>query len=299
MDIDKKYFHDPDAAREHLEAILWRGGCVCPHCGVIGDHYKLQGKSDRPGLRKCREKVCRKKFTVTVNTVFHRSKIPLNKWLLAAYLMAASKKGISAHQIHRMLGVTYKSAWFMCHRLREAAKNTGKDRKLGVDGATVEIDETYYGRKPGRKKRPGTSHKLKIFSLVERGGDVRSFEVEHVSAATLRPIIREQVDQSAKIMTDEMGAYKDLDKEFAQHSVVTHSKGEYVRAEAYTNTVEGYFSLLKRGIVGTFHHVSAEHLFRYVCEFDFKYNGRHLTDTERAEKLLANVVGKRLLYCAG
>jgi transposase-like protein len=288
------HFQDADKAREYLEALRWKNGPVCPHCGVVGDHYKLQGKSTRPGLWKCKD--CRKQFTVIVGTVFSDSKISLNKWLLAVHLLCASKKAMSSHQLHRMLGVTYKSAWFMTHRIREAMK-TGYTGLLGSGGGTVEADETYWGNQGKQKKGGrGYQHKMKIVSLVERGGEKRSVVVSSVNAKTLRVVIDANVSKSAHLMTDEHYAYTKLGREFASHGVTKHVAGEYARGEVHSNTVESSFSLLKRGLIGTFHHVGEQHLQRYVTEFDFRWNNRKITDTERAEVLLQQVHGKRLTY---
>jgi transposase-like protein len=285
-DLTAPYFQDKDKARERLEAIRWPDGPICPHCGSL-KAWKLQGKKSRPGLYKCGEYQCRKQFTVTVGTVFERSKIPLNKWLMTVHLMCASKKGISSHQLHRMLGVTYKTAWFMTHRIREAMKDPMKGM-LGSGGGIVEADETFWGnRKPKRQKKGrGYEHKMKILTLIERGGNARSFHVPAVSAKTLRPILREHIAREAHLMTDEAAQYvlskPPIAGDFASHSFVRHSRGEYVKGNTHTNTLESYFSVLKRGLVGTFHHVSAQHLNRYCGEFDFRYNHRKLTDRERA-----------------
>src|SRR3989344_6035133 len=281
-------FQNDDKAREYLERIRWPDGSICPHCGSIGKHYQLEGKAHRPGLWKCVD--CREQFTVTVGTVFERSKIPLSKWLMAVYLLCSSKKGMSSHQLHRMLGITYKTAWFMTHRIREAMKTNPKGL-LGSGGGTVEADETFWlnskRSKKGRAyKGRGFEHKEKIVSLVERNGHVRSFHVPQVNAANLRPILKANMAADAHLMTDDYSAYFLLGKEFASHSVVKHSKKEYVRGNAHTNTVEGYFSLLKRGLIGTYHHVGAQHLQRYVSEFDFRYNNREITDAERADNAL-------------
>ncbi len=289
------HFIDADKAREYLEALRWPHGPICPHCGVVGQHYALSGKAHRPGLWKCKD--CRKQFSVTVGTVFSGSKIPLNKWLLAVHLMCASKKAISSHQIHRMLGITYQSAWFMTHRIREAMRD-GVGGLLGSGGGTVEADETFWGNEGKQAKGArGYAHKMKVFSLVERGGSKRSIVVKSTSAKTLRPLMSENVAKDAKIMTDEMGAYRDVSKEFASHDIVTHSKGEYVCEKTiHTNTVESSFSLLKRGLIGTFHHVGEQHLQRYATEFDFRWNARKVSDTERSDLLLKQVHGKRLTY---
>lgn len=303
-DLTAPIFTDPEAARKHLESIRWPDGPYCPHCGECENVKELKGKSHRPGLHKCYS--CKKNFTVTVKSIFERSKIPLNKWIAAVHLMAASKKGISAHQIHRMLGVTYKTAWFMCHRIREAMSESAGGTLLGGGGGMVEADETYWGHSERRnrdykhKARRGYEHKEKIFTMVERGGKVRSHHVPVVNGETLGPILKRQIAHDAQLMTDQHGIYKSLAKKYnlAHHSV-NHGIGEYVRGPLHTNTVESYFSILKRGLVGTFHHVSPEHLKRYVGEFDFRYNYRtslDVNDDERARMILANADNKRLTY---
>jgi transposase-like protein len=298
MDLTNPIYTDANEARKHLESIRWPDGPVCPHCGSISkDHYELKGKTTRPGLYKCKD--CVQPFTVTVGTVFERSKIPLNKWVLASHLMASSKKGFSAHQLHRTIGVTYKTAWFMEMRLREAMKITPTG-PLGGGGGTVEADETYWGNKKPYGKNPrGFGHKMKVVSLVERGGSVRSFHVPTVNAATLKPILKAHIAKDANLHTDDAKFYQKVGKEFASHEAVMHSRGEYVRGNVTTNTVEGFFSILKRGLVGTFHHVGEQHLQRYVTEFDFRYNHRSslaVSDTERATALLKGIGGKRLTY---
>lgn len=293
-DLFAPHFQDADKAREYLEALRWPNGPVCPHCGVEGEHYALKGKAHRPGLMKCKD--CRKQFSVTVGTVFERSKIPLNKWLLAVHLMCASKKAISSHQIHRMLGVTYKSAWFMTHRIREAMK-PGSAGLMGSGGGTVEADETYWGNNgKQRKGARGYAHKMKVVSLVERGGEKRSVVVNAVNAKALRVVLDENVSKSANLMTDEHSGYTLIGREFASHGVTSHGSGEYARGEVHSNTVESSFSLLKRGLIGTFHHVGEQHLQRYVTEFDFRWNHRKVTDRERSDTLLQAVSGKRLTY---
>lgn len=308
--LDHPIFNNDDAAREFLENQRWPNGPICPHCGVEDEATLLQGKQ-RPGLYQCN--ACRKQFSVTVGTVFERSKIPLYKWLLATHLMSASKKGISAHQIHRTIGVTYKSAWFMCHRIREAMREPHTDDQLGGGGGTVEVDETFWGNKKprGQKKGRGYHHKEKILTLVERGGRARSFHVPSVKAATLRPIMKEQIKHDTRIMTDEAAQYVHasnpligkshslLKSDFQNHEYVNHGIGEYVRGDIHTNTIEGYFSILKRGLVGTFHHVSPKHLKRYVGEFDFRYNHRvklGYGDLDRTKALIRGISGKRLTY---
>jgi transposase-like protein len=291
-DLTNPIFTDETKAREHLETLRWPNGAFCPHCGATEKITRLDGESHRPGLHQCN--ACRQHFTVTVGTLFERSHIPLHKWLMAFHLMSASKKGISSHQLHRMLGITYKSAWFMTHRIREAMTNNHTGM-LG-DNGPVEADETFVGTKPGAKKRRGYGHKNAVLSLVERNGEVRSFHVPSVTAKTLKPYLQDNILPDAHLMTDDAGQYRLIGPEFAQHGVVTHSTGEYVNGEAHTNTVEGYFSILKRGLIGTYHHVGAQHLQRYVCEFDFRYNHRKVTDSERAESALKGITGKRLTY---
>lgn len=284
-------FHNDEAAFAYLEGLRWPGGPVCPKCGTINHAYKTK----RLHVYRCAEKGCRKDFSVTVGTVFESRRIPLHKFLLAAYLICASKKGISGKQIERMLGVTYKTAWFMMHRLREAMKSTGG--LLGASGQAVEVDETYWGNVGKQKKGArGWFHKMKVVSLVERGGDKRSYHLPKVTAQTLRPILTSQIAAKAKLMTDDAQVYRTLGSDFAKHGVVNHSAGEYVRGSVTTNTVESSFALLKRGLYGTFHHVGEQHLQRYATEFDFRWNQRKVTDGERAAALLGQIGGKRLMY---
>jgi transposase-like protein len=293
-DLTKPIFIREEAARKHLEKLRWPNGPVCLHCGESEKITKLKGKSHRPGLYKCN--ACRQPFTVTVGTILEDSHIELHKWLLAFHLMAASKKGISSHQLHRMLGITYKSAWFMTHRIREAMKpDYFRAKALGGNGP-VEADETFIGTKPGAKKRKGYGHKNAVLSLVERNGEVRSFHVPGVSAKTLKPYLKYHIDPEAHLMTDDAGQYRILGPEFAQHDVVAHSNDEYVRGEAHTNTVESFFSILKRGLIGTYQHVGVQHLQRYVTEFDFRYNLRKVTDFQRATQAVKGIAGKRLTY---
>lgn len=264
----------------------------------------MEGEAHRAGLFQCN--ACRKQFTVTVGTLFERSKIPLTKWLLATFLLTASKKGISAHQMHRMLGISYKSTWFMMHRIREALRPLHPTERMGGEGKTVEADETYIGGKEKNKHKSkrakrnlgGSWGKETVFSLVERQGEVRSLHTPSVTADTLRPILVTQLAPKTKLMTDDAGQYRHMHKDF-DHSIVNHGAGEYVRGDAHTNTVEGYFSILKRGIVGTYHHVSPQHLKRYLGEFDFRYNersSRGVEDAERASKAIQGIRGKRLTY---
>ena len=294
-DLTHPIYHDNDAARDHLESLLWPDGPMCPRCGVIGDRItKLKGKSTRPGVHKCKD--CRKPFTVTVGTVMERSKIPLCKWVLAAQLMASSKKGMSALQLHRMIGTTYETAWFLFHRLRECA-NDPKRGPIGGANKVVEADETYVGGKAKNKASGPPPKKHPVFALVERGGEVRSFHVTNVNSKTLRPLIVKTTSRKSYLMTDESPVYPKTGDEFAGHGTVNHSAKEYVRGGFwYTNTVESYFALIKRGVYGNFHNVSEAHLHRYLSEFDFRYNTRAMSDAERGDELLKGAKGKRLMY---
>jgi transposase-like protein len=298
--ISAPQFHDQDEARKYLERLRWPQGPICPKCGVVGHAYETK----RPGVYRCAEPKCRKDFTVMVGTLFERSHVPLNKWLMAAFLISASKKGMSAHQLMRMLDVTYKTAWFLAHRLREAMREGNFPGQIGGANKVVEVDETYIGGKDKNRhahKRAGIrggSAKEAVVALVERGGKVRSRHVADVNAKTLRPILEAQIDAASNIMTDEAKVYPAITGGFASHDSVNHGADEYVRLGGFvhTNTVENYFSILKRGIYGTYHHVSAVHLKRYAGEFDFRYNNREITDSERADVLLLGIEGKRLTY---
>jgi transposase-like protein len=297
-DLTNPIFHDEDVAREWLEARIWANGRICPHCGSVSQSTLMQGKSHRSGLYQCN--ACREPFTVTVGTLYERSHIPLHKWLAATHLLMASKKGMSAMQIHRMLGVSYKSAWFMMHRIRESLRETvAHNGPLGGENKVVEADETFVGGK-ARNRKGKVPPKEAVLSLVERGGRVRSRHVADVSGSTLRTAIVTQIDRASYLMTDEAPQYRKIGEEFACHGSVNHSAEEYVRAYFWhTNTAEGYFSILKRGIVGTYHHVSAEHLHRYLAEFDYRYNERTVlgvNDRERMEKSVQGIVGRRLTY---
>ena len=295
-DLNNPIFKSEDKARQHLERLRWPDGPVCPHCGAMERMAKIESKSTRPGLYYCNH--CTKQFTVTVGTVFERSHVPLNKWVLAFHLVCASKKGMSSHQLHRMLGVTYKTAWFMTHRIREAMKPGGTGL-LGSGGGTVEADETFVGRKRGRTPRAGVSHKHAVFSLVERKGAARSFHVPGTMGDDLRPHFDKHLSKDAHLMTDEGGQYRYIGPDYASHQTVNHSKKEYVRGNAHTNTIEGFFSIFKRGVVGTFHHISEQHLQRYMHEFDFRYSHRKalgFSDSERAQAALKGISGKRLTY---
>jgi transposase-like protein len=290
-----------EAALAYLEVVLWPNGPVCPHCGATDRIYSLKGKTTRLGLRKCGH--CRKPFTVMVGTLFERSHVPLHKWVQAFYLLCCSKKGISSHQLHRMLGVSYKAAWFMSHRIREAMKTGGLD-PLGGTGGIVEADETYYGEKadPAERRKPGQrgpAGKRPVVGLVERGGRVRTFHVEKANKDTVEGIVRQNVAREAALMTDESALYAEVGKELASHETVNHSAEEYVRGEVHTNTMDGYWGLFKRGMRGVYQHCAEKHLHRYLAEFDFRYNNRvrlGIEDSERADLALAGVKGKRLTY---
>lgn len=293
--FDNPIFTNDDAARAYLEQLRWPEGPVCPHCGCVGNSTALQGTKHRTGLYKCKD--CRKQYTVTVGTVFEKSKVPLRKWMLATHLMCASKKGMSAHQMHRMLGVTYKTAWFMAHRIREAMTDDDMPRIGGKD-EIVEVDETYWGTDSRETPERGIHSKNKIVSLVERGGEVRSFHVRRVNSTTLKTVMHEHISRGTRIMTDEAKCYAwvGAGKHFGGHYTTNHSEGEYSRGMVHSNTVEGFFSIVKRGLIGTFHHVDEKHLHRYLDEFDFRYNTRDFTDAERTDMALKRIYGKRLYY---
>ena len=293
-DLTNPIYSNADKAREHLEALHWPHGPVCPRCGTVDRITKLTGKSTRPGVYKCNE--CAKPFTVTVGTIFEDSKIPLNKWLLAFRLLNSAKKGFSAHELHRDLGITYKSAWFMAHRIREAM--AGDDSPLGGPETVVEADETYVGGKARNRATRKPAPKKAVVALVERDGMARSFHVANVNAKTLRPLIVTNVDRSAHLMTDESPVNTRVGREFNGHSSVNHSANEYVTTGGFkhSNTVENFFSIFKRGVIGTYHHMSEAHLARYCREFDFRYNTRKLTDSERTIEAIKGARGKRLMY---
>lgn len=302
VDLTNPIFSDPDAARLHFEGIRWPNGAHCPFCGQSETVKALGGKSMGPGWYHCKE--CRKKFTAAVGTIYERSHIPMTKWLLATHLMCASKKGISAHQLHRMLGLPYKTAWFMAHRIREGMRELHPAGPLGGEGMTVEVDETYIGGKEKNKHRSkrlhptgGSGGKEVVFALVERQGRVRSHHIPSVTAKTLRPIMEAEIAKTSTLHSDDGGAR--VARQFPRHASVNHSIGEYVRGDVHTNTIEGYFSIMKRGITGVYHHVSPQHLKRYLAEFDFRYNERSallVSDAERAAKAVKGVVGKRITY---
>ncbi len=298
--LSKAYFHDEAAAYEHVESILWPTGPICPHCGCTGRIGKIKANPEkrvRHGLHRCGD--CKKQFTVKVGTVFEASKVPLHKWLQALHLMVASKKGISAHQLHRVLEVTYKTAWFMAHRIREAMR-TGDLAPMGGNGGAVEADETFIGSEPGAPKKRAWHHKLKVLSLVDREtGRAHSVVVNDLKKKTIGPILRENIAKETRLMTDEAGHYVGMHREFAGHGVVSHGRGEYVRGDVHTNTIEGYFSIFKRGMKGTYQHCAKKHLHRYLAEFDFRYSNRSavgVEDRERADRALKGIAGKRLKY---
>jgi transposase-like protein len=293
-DLQNPAFHDETKAREWLESHVWPDGPFCPHCGEFEQVTALKGKKHRLGLYQCNS--CRQQFTVTVGTLYERSKIPLSKWLMAAYLLCASKKGMSTRQLSRMLGVSVKSTWFMMHRIREAMRE-GKPDALGGKNKVVESDESWIGGKAKNKAFGPPPKKEPVVALVERDGSVRSFHVEAVSRDNLQPILFTQIDRASYLMTDESPVYKSPGKEYSGHGTVNHSIKEYVRGKFWhTNTVEGYFSILKRGITGNYQWVSAKHLKRYLGEFDFRYNTRDITDMERAVLAAKGIQGKRLTY---
>jgi transposase-like protein len=293
-DLSNPIFHDEEKAREWLEARVWTNGRICPHCGVVDQSTLMKGKSHRAGLYQCN--ACREPFTVTVGTLYERSKVPLHTWLAVTHLMMASKKGMSALQISRMIGKPYKTVWFLCHRVRESLKETPKGT-LGGQNKVVEADETYIGGKAKNRAHREPAPKQAVFSLVERDGNVRSFHMAQVSAKTLGPVIQENIHKASALMTDESPIYPKLGEGFSYHGTVNHSANEYARAYFWhTNTVEGYFSLLKRAVFGTFHHVSEAHLHRYTAEQDFKWNTRKMSDAERMHKSVGGIVGKRLTY---
>ncbi len=295
--LNQPYFQDEDAAYVKLESVVWPNGATCPHCGGADRMKKMGGTATRPGLYKCY--ACRKQSRVTVGTVFESSHVKLHVWLQAMYLMCSSKKGISSNQLAGTLGVTVKTGWFMSHRLREAMTSGVGLPPMGGEGAVVEIDETFIGQKKDMPKQRGYAHKHAVLTLVERGKGSRSFHVDGTAAADLLPIIKANVDPKTQIMTDEAGQYASLKKSFAAHDFVRHGVGEYGRGAVHTNTVEGFYSVFKRGMKGVYQHCSEKHLYRYVTEFDFRYNNRvkvGVDDAQRTVNALRGIVGKRLTY---
>ncbi|MGA9847252.1 MAG: IS1595 family transposase [Roseiarcus sp.] len=300
--LSADHFHSEEAAFEYVEARLWAFGRVCPHCGVVDSSGALKGKTTRVGLYKCY--ACRKPFTVRMGTIFESSHVKLNIWLQAIYLLCSSKKGISTRQLQRTFGGSLKTAWFLGHRIREAMR-TGELAPMGGAGGIVEIDETYIGRKQGFEVQRGGGHKNAVLTLVERGGAARSFHVESVKKDDVMPIVRANLDRETHVMTDEAGRYAKLGDEFARHDAVDHGRGEYgytdrkTGAKINTNTVEGYYSIFKRGMIGVYQHCGEQHLHRYLAEFDFRYSNRiklGIDDGARAERALLGVKGKRLTY---
>ena len=304
--LSQKHLQDEAAAYAWVEGHIWPKGAQCPHCFEQKRVSKMEGKATRFGLYKCY--ACRKQFRVTVGTIFEKSHVPLRLWLQAFYLIAGSKKGISANQLHRTLGVTLKTAWFMGHRIREAMRIGSLVPPLGGAGEIVEIDETIQGRASthpkGRGKFKNAQHKNVILSLVERGGTVRSYHVAGSTVSEVIPIVNANVHKETFVMTDSAMLYKRQLSTFASHDRVDHSKAEYVRDEAgkpliHTNTVEGYFSVFKRGMRGTYQHCAEKHLHRYLAEFDFRYNNRvnlGVSDEQRAVKMVKGAQGRRLTY---
>jgi transposase-like protein len=300
--LNAAQFQSEDAAFDYVEKRLWPNGPVCPHCGETSRIGRLNGKTTRPGLRKCYS--CKKPFTVRMGTIFESAHLPLHLWLQAIHLMCASKKGISSHQIQRMLVCSRKTAWFLCHRIREAMRD-GAMAPMGGEGGTVEVDETFIGKKEGVEKRRGYAHKNVVLSLVERGGKARSFHVDSTKKVDVMPILRANLAKEARVMTDEANQYRNLDKEFAKHGVVDHSREEWsytdrVSGETISiNAAEGYYSVFKRGMNGVYQHCDEKHLHRYLAEFDFRHSNRvklGVNDTARADRALQGFKGKRLTY---
>jgi transposase-like protein len=296
--LSAPHFNDEDAAFAYVEARLWPNGPVCSHCGETKRVKRMGGKATRKGLHKCY--ACRKQFTVRQGTIFESSHLPLNVWLQTIFLIASSKKGISSHQLSRMLGITVKTAWFLSHRIREAMRS-GDLTPFGAEGGRVEADETFLGRIEGTHvPRGGVSHKMKVLTLVDRNsGAARSVKINNVSIGDVMPIIRANVSREARMLTDESRIYRDLGRVYASHNAVNHGAGEYARGFIHTNTVEGFFSIFKRGMRGVYQHCREKHLHRYLAEFDFRYSNRMAlgcNDLERADRMLGGVVGKRLTY---
>src|SRR3954454_24866 len=294
--LSKKHFHDEDEAFAYVEARVWPEGPVCPHCGGVERISKMQGQSTRKGLYKCYQ--CRKPFPVRMGTIFESSKVPLHVWLQAMYLVAGSKKGISSHQLSRTLGITVKTAWFLSHRIREAMRE-GDLAPFGADGGAVEVDETYIGRKAGTKlPKGGWGHKMTVLGLVDRTtGKSRFFHVD--GGRQIQGIVLDNLSREASLMTDEHIMYRKIGREFAEHGSVMHYNKEYVRGDVTTNTIEGAFSIFKRGMRGVYQHCAEKHLHRYLAEFEFRYSYREANghnDTDRADRILKGIVGKRLTY---
>jgi transposase-like protein len=300
--LNAPHLHDEAKAYAFVEALVWPQGRVCPHCGVVGESSAMKGKSTRIGTYKCY--ACRKPFTVKIGTIFESSHVKLHLWLQAIFLIASSKKGISSNQLHRTLGVTLKTAWFMSHRIREAMRSDSLST-FGSGGGGVEVDETFIGREPGKAKARSGQHKMKVLSLVDRTtGEARSMVVDKLTMKEITPILTNNISREASVLTDEAAHYTHLKHVFASHDAINHSKGEYVRygqPTIHTNTVEGFFSVFKRGMKGTYQHCGKQHLHRYLAEFDFRYSNRKalgVDDDLRTEQIVQGVVGKRLTYKA-
>ena len=295
--LSAPHFHDEDAAFAYVEKRVWPEGPTCPHCGGVERISKMQGKSTRKGLYKCYQ--CRKPFTVRMGTIFESSHVPLHIWLQAMYLVAGSKKGISSNQLARTLGLTVKTAWFLSHRIREAMRQGGL-APLGGEGSVVEIDETFIGRKKGKPIANAYHHKIPVLALVDRqSGQSRAFVVDKVMQSQVMPIVHANLDRETYIMTDESSVYRKQFTDYLEHGVVNHKRDEYVRGPIHTNTVEGYFSIFKRGMRGVYQWCAEKHLHRYLAEFDFRYSNRialGCNDEDRADRLLSGIVGKRLTY---
>ena len=295
--LTETHFHNEAAAYRFVEKRVWSEGAVCPHCGGTDHNKALKGKSTRLGVYKCYD--CMKPFTVKVGTVFESSHVKMHLWLQAMFLMASSKKGVSSNQLHRTLGVTLKTAWFMSHRLRLAMATVGME-PMGGEGKIVEVDETYIGRLTGLPKgRGGSQNKNVVLTMVERGGSARSFHVAGNRRFDVEGVMQVNIDKSSALMTDEAHWYKAVGREFASHDAVKHREEEYVRGTAHTNTVEGFYSIFKRGMKGIYQHCSEKHLHRYLAEFDFRYSNRVATgvnDEARTSRMVSGIVGKRLTY---
>ena len=305
--LSRPYFHDEAAAFEHVEGMLWPQGPVCPKCGSMDKHYKLVGVRSKPskksphgverhGLYKCG--ACRSQFTVRMGTIFEETHLPLHKWLQAIHLICSSKKGISAHQMHRVLEVTYKTAWFLCHRIREAMRSDDFT-PMGGAGKFVEVDETYIGRLKDVPVSGGGAHKNMVLTLVDRGGIARSFHIDSGTVARILPIVNANIHKESVFLSDEARVYQNIGPEFAAHGTVNHGDGEYDRGIVHTNTVEGFYSIFKRGMKGIYEHCAEHHLHRYLAEFDFRYSNRSamgIEDGVRALIALKGAKGKRLTY---
>jgi transposase-like protein len=312
--LSQPHFHDEAEAYKFLESVVWADGVACPHCGTVGGRvYDLSGVRSkaslkhpegvvRHGLKKCGE--CRKQFTVKIGTVFEHARMPLHKMLQAVHLIVSSKKGISSHQLSRVLEVQYKSAWFLAHRIREAMRSGDLAVPFGTGGGAVEVDETYIGFKAGAAPaRAGHAHKMAVLALVDRdSGTMRSFSIERTSADSIHPIVLSNISREARLMTDEAKLYRKVGKQFAEHGTTLHGAGNYVNVSdrtIHTNTVEGAFSIFKRGMRGVYQHCAEHHLHRYLAEFEFRYNHRQangIDDRGRAREALRSITGKRLTY---